>query len=105
MTSPNPSKNKAAIVTGAAQGIGRATALRLAHDGYDVAVNDLPFKSAALDAVVAEIKSKGRKAIAVPVDISVEANVEQLVNRTTAELGILYVVRPFPLPPPSLFLL
>ncbi|KAF7328686.1 Acetoin reductase family [Mycena sanguinolenta] len=49
-----------ALVTGAAQGIGKAVALRLAEDGFDVAVNDVSSKSENLDELVEEIKKKGR---------------------------------------------
>jgi NAD(P)-dependent dehydrogenase (short-subunit alcohol dehydrogenase family) len=58
-----------AFVTGARRGIGKAIALTLATDGFDVAVNDLE-ASVDLDAVVSEIKALGRKSIAVIGDIS-----------------------------------
>jgi NAD(P)-dependent dehydrogenase (short-subunit alcohol dehydrogenase family) len=58
-----------AFVTGARRGIGKAIALTLATDGFDVAVNDVE-ASADLDAVVSEIKALGRKSIAVIGDIS-----------------------------------
>jgi NAD(P)-dependent dehydrogenase (short-subunit alcohol dehydrogenase family) len=84
---------RAAIVTGAAQGIGRAIALRLAQDGYDVAVNDLSHSSAALETLVEEIRAKGRKAIVIHGDISKEEVVQTLVDQTVADLGELYIVR------------
>lgn len=58
-----------ALVTGARRGIGKAIALTLARDGFDVAVNDVE-DSAELDAVVQEIKSLKRKSVAVIGDIS-----------------------------------
>ncbi|KAF8519849.1 NAD(P)-binding protein, partial [Gautieria morchelliformis] len=91
MSSPMPSR-RAAIVTGAAQGIGRAIALRLAQDGYDMAVNDLSRSSAALETLAEEIRTKGRKAIAVYGDISKEEVVQTLVDQTLADLGELYIM-------------
>jgi NAD(P)-dependent dehydrogenase (short-subunit alcohol dehydrogenase family) len=58
-----------AFVTGARRGIGKAIALTLAEDGFDVAVNDAE-ASEDLDAVVSQIKKMGRKSIAVIGDIS-----------------------------------
>lgn len=84
---------RVAIVTGAAGGIGRAIALRLAADGLDVAVNDIEGQKQALETVVAEIQAKGRKAIAVPADVSSEEQVKSMVEKTVEHLGRLDVVR------------
>ena len=83
---------KVALVTGAARGIGRAIALRLAHDGLDVAVNDIT-SSPELDGLVQEIESKGRRSLAVPADISLETEVEKAVRKVVQDLGSLDVVR------------
>jgi NAD(P)-dependent dehydrogenase (short-subunit alcohol dehydrogenase family) len=66
-----------AIVTGASRGIGRACAIGLADDGYDVIVNYVGNKAAA-DEVVAAIIAKGRKAVAVQGDVGEEADVLRL---------------------------
>ncbi len=82
---------RVALVTGAARGIGRAIALRLAEDGLDVAVNDLP-NTSELDDVVREIESKGRRSVAVPADVSLEAGVEKMIQQVVQNLGGLDVV-------------
>lgn len=84
-----------AIVTGAAQGIGRTVAIRLARLGYNVAVTDLPSKAESLDSVVAEIKALGRTGLALPGDVRKEADVDEAVTRAVKELGPLYIVRFF----------
>jgi 3-oxoacyl-[acyl-carrier protein] reductase len=76
---------RVAIVTGAARGIGAATALRLAQDGFAVAVLDLD-ESAAKSTVDA-IEAAGGRALALGADVSDTAQVEAAVERVVAELG------------------
>lgn len=69
-----------ALVSGASRGIGRATALLLAQEGYTVAVNYHRQRDAA-EKVVAEIQAEGGKAFAVQADISDESQVEAMFAR------------------------
>jgi NAD(P)-dependent dehydrogenase (short-subunit alcohol dehydrogenase family) len=83
-----------AIVTGGGQGIGRGIALRLARDGYNVAVNEVPSNADAAKRVVEEISSEGNlSAIATLGDVSKEEDVKGIVAQTVAEFGQLNVVR------------
>jgi 3-oxoacyl-[acyl-carrier protein] reductase len=76
---------RVAIVTGAARGIGAATAKRLAEDGFAVAVLDLDEGSAK--GTVEAIESAGGRALAVGADVSDPAAVEAAVSRIAEELG------------------
>ena len=78
-------EQRVAVVTGAARGIGAATAKRLAADGFAVAVLDLD-EAATADTVKA-IEAEGGKALGVGVDVANAAQVEAAVERVAAELG------------------
>ncbi|OJA12709.1 hypothetical protein AZE42_02866, partial [Rhizopogon vesiculosus] len=68
-----------ALITGAAQGIGRGIALRLATDGFDIALNDVATKHEQLAAVATEIERLGGKTCVVPADVSEEDQVKQMI--------------------------
>jgi len=78
-------ENKNALVTGAASGIGRATAIRFAEEGANVACADRNL--AAAENTAADVRKLGRKALAIQVDTSNESAVEAMVSRTVSELG------------------
>ncbi|PBK62212.1 acetoin reductase family protein [Armillaria solidipes] len=92
MSSPTP--KGVAVVTGAAQGIGKAIALRLADDGFDVAVNDiaLDVKITKLREVQAEIIEKGRQCGVFPGDVSNEGDVKSMIEGVVDTLGGLDVM-------------
>ncbi|KAJ7619852.1 acetoin reductase family protein [Mycena polygramma] len=81
-----------AIVTGAAQGIGRGIALRLASDGFDIAVNDITSNAAKLTELVEGIKGKGCNASAHVADVSVDSQVKGMVEEVVKIHGGLDVM-------------
>ena len=77
---------RAALVTGAARRIGRALALDLAAQGYDVAVH---YRQSAAEArtAVAAIEAHGRRAVALAADLADETQTERLIGAAAAALG------------------
>lgn len=84
-------KNKVAVVTGAAKGIGASIAKHFAYEGAKVVVNYVSSKEAA-DSVVKEITGRGGIAIAVQADVSNEADVNKLFEETKKTFGTLDIL-------------
>lgn len=82
---PGPLSGKVALVTGASSGIGRASAVKLAAAGADVALNYLTLPEGA-EAAADEIRALGRRAELYRVDVSDQAAVEQMVRDAAAKL-------------------
>jgi len=78
-------KGKTAIVTGAGRGIGKAIALTLAEAGADVTVVARTVEQ--IEKTAEEIRKLGRKALAVPADITKKAQVENVVSQTVKQFG------------------
>ena len=79
-------EGRAALVTGAQQGIGRAAALALARAGADVAVNYLDDRAAA-EKTADEIRGVGRRAVVIRGDVSRAADVQAMLDGVTRDLG------------------
>jgi short-subunit dehydrogenase len=74
-----------AVVTGASAGVGRATARRLADVGYDVAL--LARGRGGLMAAADDVRDRGRRALAIPVDVADASSVDAAADRIENELG------------------
>ncbi|WP_431288488.1 glucose 1-dehydrogenase [Roseateles chitinivorans] len=83
--------NKVAIVTGASKGIGAGIAKQFAKAGASVVVNYSTSKDAA-DAVVAEIKQSGGKAVAIQADFSKTADIRRLFEESKRAFGTLDIL-------------
>ncbi|MBI4810419.1 MAG: 3-oxoacyl-ACP reductase FabG [Ignavibacteriales bacterium] len=79
-------KNKVAIVTGSGRRLGRAIAIALAENGFDVVVNYYESKS-GVNQTIKQIKAIGRRAFAVKADISNKSQVQHVVNITLKQFG------------------
>lgn len=83
-------KGKAALVTGAARGIGKAEAMALAAEGCAIAVNDIDKEAA--EATAAELRSTGTKAVVCVGDVSEEPGADAVVREAHAGLGQLDIL-------------
>lgn len=86
-----PLAGKVALVTGSSQGIGRATALRLARSGADIVINYRSNASAAEDAR-ASIEALGRRCAAIRADVSREEDVNRLFAEASSALGTIAIL-------------
>jgi NAD(P)-dependent dehydrogenase (short-subunit alcohol dehydrogenase family) len=78
-------KDKVAIITGGAKGMGKGIALKFAEEGCDVVVCDIDVAGAG--EVAREIEGLGRKALAARVDITKSAEIEEMVAKVASEFG------------------
>ncbi len=78
---------RTALVTGCSRGIGRAIALGLAREGFDVVVNDIARQRTELEAVAGEIRAMGRQCIALDADVSDRGEVRGMVDAAVAQAG------------------
>jgi enoyl-[acyl-carrier protein] reductase III len=81
---------KVALVTGSSRGIGRATALRLAKEGYDIVINYARSKSAAIE-TAAEIERLGRKVLVVKANVGDVEKIKHMFEQINNEFGRLDV--------------
>jgi NAD(P)-dependent dehydrogenase (short-subunit alcohol dehydrogenase family) len=80
-----PLRSRVAVVTGGSAGVGRALVRELAERGWDVGI--LARGEDGLEAAAAEVRAAGRRALAVPTDVSIAAEVEAAADQVEAELG------------------
>ena len=83
---------RTALVTGASRGIGRAIALGLARDGFDLVINDIERQRGELDGVAAELAGLGRRVLRVFADVSDAGSVRAMVAEALDQTGSIEAV-------------
>jgi NAD(P)-dependent dehydrogenase (short-subunit alcohol dehydrogenase family) len=86
----NRLKNKVAVITGAASGMGRATALLFAKEGAAVVLTDLNAQGGEI--AVAECAAAGARAVFQRTDVTIEADIKSAVDRAVKEYGRLDIM-------------
>ena len=83
-------KDKVCLITGGAQGIGKAIAMVMAAQGADIAIVDVDLVSA--EATAKEIIALGRRSIALKGDVTNSAEAKEIVVKVVQELGALHIL-------------
>jgi len=79
-----PVERRVAVITGGAQGIGRASALRIAEEGRDIVIADLDMNG---EAVAKEVEALGQRALFIKTDVTDESAVHAMVDQAKAAFG------------------
>lgn len=88
-----PTARRTALVTGAANGLGRVLAVRLAAEGHDLALIDLD--AAALERTATKLRADGRRVLELCVDVSDRAALDAALDRVADEFGPVDLCAPF----------
>ena len=86
----NPLPSKTALITGATEGIGQASAWVLAEAGHDIIVTDLD--TASLAETIAGIEARGMRALGLPLNLLEEGSINSLLEKAEAGLGSIGVL-------------
>lgn len=79
--------SRVCVITGGSSGIGLATSMLAARQGYSVAIATLPVNMDAAHSVVRDIRSKGGKAAAIACDVALPGDIESMFRHAESELG------------------